>query len=81
MNKFLEKVFDLYGPLSFDEAWDITKHEERAFDKATVAIFCLCGTTLRVGYLVIKAIIEWILEMISAVKVVIMAFKTDKEES
>lgn len=81
MSEFLKKAFDLYGPLTFDEAWDITKHEERAFDKATVAIFCLCGTILRAGYLIIKALIEWVLEMISAVKVVIMAFKTDKEES
>ncbi|MBO7450291.1 MAG: hypothetical protein J6U54_07950 [Clostridiales bacterium] len=80
MNEFLKKAFDLYGPLTFDEAWDVTKHEERAFDKATIAIFCLCGTILRLGYLTIKAIIEWLLEMISAVKVVIMAFRSETEE-
>lgn len=81
MNEFLKKAFDLEKPLTFDEAWDITKHEDHAFEKFAVAIFTICMVILRAGYLILKAVIEWALEFISAIKIFIMAFKTDKEES
>lgn len=81
MSDFLKKAFDLEAPLTFEEAWDITKHEDHAFEKAAIAIFVLSITILRIGYLALKTVIEWVLELISAFKVIIMAFKTAEKES
>lgn len=81
MSDFLKKAFDLEAPLTFEEAWDITRHEDHAFEKAAIAIFVLSITILRIGYLALKTVIEWVLELISAFKVVIMAFKTAEKES
>ena len=86
MNDFLKKVFDLEGPETFDE---IRMFYGDYKDQHWWELFGeLCLITLllgvRLGYLIIKAIVEWIIDVVSLTKMVIVAFepkRKTKEES
>ena len=80
MREFLEKHFTLTGPLYWSEAKDITDGDS-PLEKIGVIIFLIGAMPIRLLYLLVRSLIEWVCDIISVIMIIIMAFTPNTRES